>query len=249
MKLSKHTVLVTGGSAGIGLEVARKFKKHNNRVIICGRNAEQLTSAAKEIGDIETIQCDLAKEGDLHILIDTLKTKVGKLSILVNNAGVQQNYNFTEVDPEPTLNDIDWEIDVNFTAIVKLTTLCLPLLRQQPQSAIINMSSGLALAPKRSAPVYCATKAAVHIFSKAFRYQMEDFAPNIAVFEAIIPLVDTNMTRGRDKKGKISPEQVAKEVFEAMERDKYEIYVGKVKLLVFLQRVLPQLAERILRNS
>jgi short-subunit dehydrogenase involved in D-alanine esterification of teichoic acids len=248
MKLSKHTVLVTGGSAGIGLELAHEFKKHNNRVIICGRNVERLTSAAKEIGDIETIQCDLAKEADLHALVDTLKTKVGELSILVNNAGVQQNYNFTQVDPKPTLKDIDWEIDVNFNAIVKLTTLCLPLLRQQPQSAIVNVSSGLALAPKRSAPVYCATKAAVHIFSKAFRYQMEDTAPNIAVFEAILPLVDTNMTRGRGK-GKISPEQVAKEVFEAMERDNYEIHVGKVKLLVLIQRVLPQLAERILRNS
>lgn len=249
MKLSKHTVLITGGSAGIGLELAREFKKHNNRVIICGRNAERLASAAKEIGDIETIQCDLAKEADIHALMDTLKTKVGKLSILVNNAGVQQNYNFTQVDPESTVNNIDWEIDVNFNALVKLITLCLPLLRQQPQSAIINMSSGLALTPKRSAPVYCATKAAVHIFSKAFRYQMEDTAPNIAVFEAILPLVDTNMTRERENKGKISPEQVAKEVFKAMERDNYEIYVGKVKLLVLIQRVLPQLAERILRNS
>jgi short-subunit dehydrogenase involved in D-alanine esterification of teichoic acids len=78
---------------------------------------------------------------------------------------------------------------------------------------------------------------------------MEDTAPNIAVFEAILPLVDTNMTRERENKGKISPEQVAKEVFKAMERDNYEIYVGKVKLLVLIQRVLPQLAERILRNS
>ncbi|MBE9008553.1 SDR family NAD(P)-dependent oxidoreductase [Fortiea sp. LEGE XX443] len=248
MKLSKQTVLVTGGSAGIGFELARKFKQHNNRVIICGRNAEQLLKAAQEIGDIETIQCDLAQEADIYALVETLKNKVGKLSILVNNAGVQLNYNFIQADPELTLKDIDWEIDVNLNAALKLTMLCLPLLRQQPQSAIVNMSSGLAIAPKRNAPVYCATKAALHIFSKALRYQMEDNAPNVAVYEAVLPLVDTNMTRGRGK-GKIPPKQVAQEVFEAIERDKYEIHVGKVKLLVLIHRILPQLAEKILRNS
>ena len=248
MNLSNHTVLVTGGSTGIGLEIARKFKKHNNRVIICGRDKEQLATATREIGEVETIQCDLARETDIHTLVDILKTRVGELSILVNNAGVQQNYNFIQVCADPPLKDIDLEIDVNFKAIVKLTMLCLPLLRQQSQSAIVNVSSGLALAPKRSAPVYCATKAAVHLFSKAFRYQMKDTAPNVAVFEAILPLVNTRMTRGRGK-GKISPQKVAKEVFEAMERDRYEMHVGKVKLLVLIQRVLPQLADRILRNS
>ncbi|MEH2361775.1 SDR family oxidoreductase [Nostoc sp.] len=248
MKLSKQTVLITGGSAGVGLELARKFKQHNNRVIICGRNAEQLARAVQEIGDIETIQCDLAQESDIHALVETLKNKVGELSILVNNAGVQLNYNFIQAEPEYTLKDIDWEIDVNLNAVIKLTTLCLPLLRQQPESAIVNVSSGLAIAPKSTAPVYCATKAAIHIFSKALRYQMEDNAPNIAVYDAILPLVDTNMTRGRGK-GKISPQQVAHEVFAAMERNRYEICVGKVKLLVLINRILPQLAAKILRNS
>jgi short-subunit dehydrogenase involved in D-alanine esterification of teichoic acids len=187
MKLSKQTVLITGGSAGVGLELARKFKQHNNRVIICARNAEQLAKAAEEIGDIETIQCDLAKESDIYALIETLKNKVGELSILINNAGIQLNYNFTQAEPELTVKNVDWEIDVNLNAVIKLTTLCLPLLENQPQSAIVNVTSGLAIAPKRSAPVYCATKAAIHIFSKALRYQMEDNSPNIGVYEAILP--------------------------------------------------------------
>jgi short-subunit dehydrogenase involved in D-alanine esterification of teichoic acids len=248
MKLSKQTVLITGGSAGVGLELARKFKQHNNRVIICARNAEQLAKAAEEIGDIETIQCDLAKEPDIYALVETLKNKVGELSILINNAGIQLNYNFTQAEPELTVKNVDWEIDVNLNAVIKLTTLCLPLLKNQPQSAIVNVSSGLAIAPKRSAPVYCATKAAIHIFSKALRYQMEDNSPNIGVYEAILPLVDTNMTRGRGK-GKISPKQVADEVFAAMERNRYEIHVGKVKLFVLIYRIWPQLAEKILRNG
>lgn len=248
MKLSDRTVLVTGGSAGIGLELAREFYKRGNRVIICSRNAERLARAAKEIGGIETVECDLAKDADIRALVDKLSTKFGGLSMLVNNAAVQLNYDFTKVEPEPTVRDIDWEIQINLNAIVKLTTLCLPLLRQHPESAILNMSTGLALAPKSSAPVYCATKAAVHIFSKAFRYQVEDSAPNVKVFEAILPLVDTEMTRGRGS-GKISPEQVATEVFRGLESNNYEIHVGKVKFLVWLNRFMPGLAERILRNN
>ena len=173
---------------------------------------------------------------------------MGELSILINNAGIQLNYNFTQAEPELTVKNVDWEIDVNLNAVIKLTTLCLPLLENQPQSAIVNVTSGLAIAPKRSAPVYCATKAAIHIFSKALRYQMEDNSPNIGVYEAILPLVDTNMTRGRGK-GKISPKQVADEVFAAMERNRYEIHVGKVKLFVLIYRIWPQLAEKILRNG
>lgn len=247
MKLSNQTVLITGGSAGIGLEIAREFKKRGNHVIVCSRNLKRLALAAEELGDIETIQCDLVKEADLYSLVDRITASEKNLSILVNNAGVQLNYNF--LTNEPKLEDIDGEIAVNFNALVKLSYLCLPLLRKNPQSAIINVSSGLAFAPKKSAPVYCASKAAVHIFSKAFRYQMEDTAPNIAVFEAILPLVDTEMTKGRGDGQKISPRQVAREIMIALEKDQYEIYVGKVKLLMLIRRLLPQLAYKILRNS
>ena len=248
MKLSGHTVLVTGGSAGIGLALARQFYQRDNRVIICGRNLERLTHAKEEMSEIETIQCDLAKDGELRDLAATIEKKFPDLSILVNNAGVQLNYQFIQAEREQVLKDIDWETQINFNAIVKLITLCLPLLRQQSESAIINVSSGLALTPKASAPVYCATKAAVHIFSKSLRYQMEDDLPNVAVFEAILPLVDTEMTEGRGQ-GKISPQQVAEEIMKALRKNHYEIKVGKVKLLVWINRVLPWLAESILRRS
>ncbi|MDJ0574291.1 MAG: SDR family NAD(P)-dependent oxidoreductase [Xenococcaceae cyanobacterium MO_234.B1] len=248
MELSGHTVLVTGGSAGIGIALAREFYKRNNRVIICGRSLERLTRTKEEMSEIETVQCDLAQDSDIRNLAEVINTKFPNLSILVNNAGVQLNYKFTEIDTEKALKDIDWESQVNFNGMVKLITLCLPLLRQKSESAIINVSSGLALTPKTSAPIYCATKAAVHSFSQSLRYQMEDNAPNVAVFEAILPMVATDMTRGRGK-GKISPQQVADEVFKALSKNDYEIRVGKVKLLVWINRFAPWLAQRILRGS
>ncbi|NEO47693.1 MAG: SDR family NAD(P)-dependent oxidoreductase [Moorea sp. SIO4A3] len=248
MKLSAHTVLVTGGSAGVGLALTRKFYQKNNRVIICGRNPDKLARAKEEMSELETIQCDLAKDDDIKNLVNKISTKFPDLSLLVNNAGVQLNYKFTEIEPEQAFRNIDWETQVNFNAMVKLTTLCLPLLRKQSESAIVNVSSGLALTPKSSAPIYCATKAAVHIFSQSLRYQMEDNAPNVAVFEAILPIVDTDMTKGRGK-GKISPKQVADEVLNALSKNNYEINVGKVKLLVWINRFAPWLAKRILRGS
>ena len=248
MKLSGHTVLVTGGSAGVGLALTREFYQKDNRVIICGRSPEKLARAKEEMSGIETIPCDLAKDEEIRNLAKVIRTKFPALSLLVNNAGVQLNYNFTEVEPEQAFRDIDWETQVNFNSLVKLTTLCLPLLQKQTESAIINVSSGLALTPKRSAPIYCATKAAVHSFSQSLRYQMEDNATNVAVFEAILPLVDTDMTKGRGK-DKISPKQVADAVLKALSQNNYEINVGKVKLLVGMNRFVPWLAKRILRDS
>ncbi|RMF23082.1 MAG: SDR family NAD(P)-dependent oxidoreductase [Cyanobacteria bacterium J083] len=248
MKLSDHTVLVTGGSKGIGLALVRQLYQKGNQVIICGRNSAKLALVMEEMREIKAIECDLAKDEDIRNLVSIIKTDFPNLSLLVNNAGVQLNYQFLQVEPEKALHDIDWEIQVNFNSLVKLTALCLPLLRRQTESAIINVSSGLALTPKSSAPIYCATKAALHSFSQSLRYQMEDNATNIKVFEAILPLVDTDMTRGRGK-GKISPKQVAQEVITALSQDNYEIHVGKVKLLVWINRFAPWLAQRILRGS
>lgn len=248
MRLSGHTVLITGGNSGIGLALARQFSKNNNRVIICGRNLERLNLAKEEMSQIEVIQCDLAQEKDIKHLVATIEQNFSNLSILINNAGVQVNYRFIHADRKQILHDLDWETQINFNAPVKLIALCLPMLRQHSESAILNISSGLALTPKASAPIYCGTKAALHMFSKSLRYQMEDDSSNIKVFEAILPLVDTAMTKGRGK-GKIKPKQVADEIMQAMRKNNYEIKVGKVKLLVWLNRLIPSLAETILRNS
>ena len=115
-------------------------------------------------------------------------------------------------------------------------------------AAVVNISSALAIVPKTSAPVYCATKAAIHTFSQALRYQMEDSLPAVRVYEVIPPLIDTQMTRGRGS-GKISPRQVAIETFRGLASDQYEIPVGKAKLLRTLHRLVPSVVAKMLRNS
>ncbi len=103
------------------------------------------------------------------------------------------------------------------------------------------------MAPKASAPVYCATKAGLRSFTKALRYQCQRAAPHVTVVEALPPMVDTAMTHGRGR-GKISPERAAEEIVRGLDTGRTEIYVGKSKLLRVINRVAPSAAEAVMRR-
>ena len=244
MKLSDNTVLITGGGSGIGLALAKAFAQRGNTVIVCGRNAQKLEAVHKENPAIVVVPCDIARDLDQQHLVETVTQKYPNLNVLINNAGIQHNYDFSDAQDHTGL--IDDEININFLAQVKLTDRFLPILALRPHAAIVNVTSALALAPKQSAPVYCATKAALHTFTKALRYQLEHTP--IKVFEIIPALVDTDMTTGRGT-GKISPEALAEEALRGLESEKYEIRIGKTKLLFALHRFLPSVAERMIRNG
>lgn len=122
----------------------------------------------------------------------------------------------------------------------------LPLLTTKLNAAIVNISSGLAFAPKKTAPIYCATKSAIHNATKALRYQLE--TATVKVFEIIPPLVDTPMTEERGK-GKILPKQLVDEFIKNFSNDKFESNIGKIKLFRFIQRIFPKLADSILKNG
>ena len=139
------------------------------------------------------------------------------------------------------------EIDVNFISQIQASKVFLPLVLKSKGSAIVNVSSGLAIVPKKSAPIYCATKAAVNIFSRTLRYQLEN--TNCKVFTVFPSLVETNMTKNRQTKMKSKPQYVAKKVVESMLRDNFEIYVGIIKILIFLHRIFPGLAYKILKSG
>lgn len=249
MRLEGQRVLITGGSAGIGLALARALLEAGCRVAVCGRDPERLAAAEAALPGLETLQADVAEDDDLRRLAAGAEERLGGLSMLVNNAGIQYQTRYTQDDPAQIFAQLEREVAVNFTGLIKLTTLCLPALASADEAAIVNVSSGLALVPKASAPVYCATKAALHSFSKALRYQLEDHCPRVKLFEVLPPMVDTGMTAGRGRpKDKITPEQVARETLAGLRADRYEIPVGKTRLLAGVNRLLPRVAEKILRN-
>ena len=244
MKLRNNSILLTGGSSGIGLALMERLYALDNRLLVVARDAQKLAALQSQYPGIDTFACDLAVAEEVDALRAYVEQRHPTLNILFNNAAVQYNYDFSS--EKDILNKIDYEVQVNLVASLKLCALLLPLLLRNGQAAIVNISSGLAIAPKRSAPVYCATKAALHSFSKALRYQLE--GSPLRVVEVLPPIVATPMTEGRGK-GKISPEQLVEEFIRAFEGGKEEIYIGKSKLLYWVHRLAPSLAYRILKNN
>ncbi|ASV30387.1 SDR family oxidoreductase [Maribacter cobaltidurans] len=239
-----NTVLITGGSSGIGLALAKRFLELHNKVIITGRNKEKLQRVKATFPEIITFSGDLTDQNSLDELVLFMKQKHVDLNILINNAAVQYNYNFVE-EPELTYK-INYEVATNITAPIQLTGLLLPLLLKNKNSAIVNVSSGLFMAPKKSASVYCASKSAIHSFSKTLRYQLKH--TDTKVFEIIPALVDTPMTAGRNT-SKISPEQLTDEFFRNFKKDRFESYIGKTKLLKYISRLSPKLADSLMKNK
>ena len=245
MQLNNNTVFITGGASGIGLALAEEFLNYKNTVIICGRSTEKLELARQRYPSLNTMRCDVSNMMDIQQALEQIKAGFDSLNIVVNNAGIQHRFDF--YDDENAIKKIDEEIDINFRAVVHLTKLFLPLLKKAPEAAIINISSFLGIVPKKSAPGYCATKAALHAFSKSLRYQLEN--TSIKVFEIITPLVDTDMTRGReDDMKKLSPQLLAREILRNLESDNLEIKPGQTKMVMLFNRLFPSLAEKIAKK-
>lgn len=244
MQANKNIILITGGTSGIGLELVRQFYGLGNKLIVASSNQANLNELKIKFPNIVSEVCNLGDSSSVLHLIDKCKKEHNDINIVINNAGIQKNYVWT--DEKNGYAKIADEICVNFTSPMQIIYGLLPILTTKQNSAIVNVSSGLAFAPKKLAPVYCATKSAIHIGTKALRYQLE--GTTVKIFEIIPPLVDTAMTEGRGK-GKITPKQLVDEFMQDFKNDKFESNIGKIKLLRFIQRISPKTADNILKNG
>ena len=244
MKVSGNTVLITGGATGIGLALAEAFSKKGNEVIICGRRKNKLLEAQKRLPEIHVRVCDISKHKNCKALFDWATANFKKLNILVNNAGIQREIDLTEGIAD--LESGEDEIRVNLEAPVYLSALFIPhLMKKQKESAIINISSGLAFIPIASMPVYCATKAAIHSFNLSLRYQLA--GTRVKVYEVVPPIVDTELDKGargqREQANRgIKPEEVAAATMKGIENDDFEIVIGMAQNLRMGSRTDPEKA-------
>jgi len=185
-----------------------------------------LESAIKEIENGHYIQCDVTDEIQVEELVQKIKKDFGNLNVLMNNAGQAFIYKLAET--ENAYFNAKSEIVTNYLSIVSLTEKLLPLLKQQPEAAIINVSSIVAFAPSLSLPTYSASKAALHSYTKILRLALSQ-TTKIKVFEVMPPLVDTEFAKDIPSDKKISPLAVATELMNDFESDHFEIRVGSVK--------------------
>ena len=247
MDLSGHGLLITGGTRGIGLALAKACLSRGARVAVCGRSARRIDTQGEGLAGIVPFACDLSQASRLPTFVEEVRARFGPPSILVNNAGIQHNYLWPETPSDDIVLRVEREVRTNLTSLLALTGSFLPDLSSHPEAAIVNVTSALALAPKRSAAVYSATKAAVRSFSRALRYQLGE-GSTVRVVEVVPPVVETEMTRGRGGH-KMKPEKVARKIVRGLERDREEIWIGAARLLRILHRLSPALAARLVRDS
>ncbi len=227
MEISGNTILVTGGSTGIGYALAESFLATGNEVIICARREERLLEAQKKHPELKIKVCDVAEEADRKSLVEWITNKFPKLNILVNNAGIQRDVDFTKGIDEFLAGEN--EIKINLEAPIILSGMLIPHLAGKKEAAIVNVSSGLGFIPAARMPVYSATKAALHAYSMALRHQLSKIG--IKVFEVVPPAVDTELnpegraSRGNYKAGLTSEEFVAA-VMKGLKGDVLEIGYG-----------------------
>ncbi|MEF7638578.1 SDR family oxidoreductase [Bacillus thuringiensis] len=189
MILSGNTILITGGSTGIGLALAERFLKENNKVIIVGRREEKLSAAKKKFPQIYTRVCDVSNELERQALVKWTHNKFPDLNVLINNAGIQQRINLLR--PIDNWDDYRNEVSINMDAPIHLSILFIPHLMKKKNATIINVSSGLAITPGAWVPVYSATKAGLHSFTTSLRLQLSK--TNINVIEIFPPAVNTDL--------------------------------------------------------
>src|SRR5271157_5044894 len=236
MKLSNRTILITGGSAGIGLAFAIKFAELGNEVIVTGRRRAVLDDVKAKYPKLHTIQSDVADPAQIATLAVRVKADFPKLDVLMNNAGIMIYKNLKAPAPDPA--GLMAEMNINVGGVIGMTSAFIDILTAN-KGTVINVSSGLAFVPLPAAPIYCATKAAIHSYTQSLRFQLEE--TGVEVIEIMPPAVKTDMTAELVEGGAsvITTDELIKKSFAALKAGKLEIRPGQSNQLAFLRRLAP----------
>jgi len=221
MNLSANTILITGGSSGIGFALAEMFSLCGSKVIICGRDLKKLNEVKQKYPEIDFYKCDISEKEDREELYSKVINDFPGLNVLINNAGIQQKIHLAE---KPEWSKIKLEVEINLLAQIHLAVLFIPHLMKSNDPVIINVTSGLAFSPMAVAPIYCTTKAGLHSFTLSLRHQLSPTA--IKVIEIIPPAVQTDLG-GKGLHDFGTPlNEFADAVMAELKKDKLEITYG-----------------------
>src|SRR5450432_3787847 len=247
MKLTGRTILITGGSAGNGLGFALKFLELGNTVIVTGRRQTVLDEVKAKYPNLYTIQGDVADTAQIKAVAAHVKANFPKLDVLMNNAGIMLHKNLQV--PAADLDGLMTEVNINVGGVIRTTSAFIDILTAN-RGTVINVSSALAFVPLPSAPIYCATKAAVHSYTQSLRFQLEE--TGVEVIELMPPGVKTDLTAemadGRSVR-LITTDELIKKSFAALKAGKLEIRPGQSNQLALLRRLAPNFINRQLWNA
>jgi len=188
MRMSGNTILITGGTSGIGLGLAQRFHAEGNRVIIAGRREQLLSAITAEHPGMDSVVVDVADPGSINRCWAQVTGRHPDLNVVVNNAGIMLSEDLTEPGHLRVAEDT---VATNLLGPIRLLAQAVPFLAGQTAAVIINVSSGLGFVPLSVTPTYCATKAAVHSYTQSLRVQLA--GTDVQVVELIPPGVQTDL--------------------------------------------------------
>jgi uncharacterized oxidoreductase len=240
MELKNSTVLITGGTSGIGLEFVKQLTGQGANIIVTGRNLDALNETKKKFPKIQIFQSDVSKPKDIEQLYTQVTQQFPGLNIIMNNAGIMRLIDLQDTTKD--LEDITREIDSNLSGTIRMVHQFLPHLLTKKSAAIINVSSAIAFMGYSFAPIYSASKSGAHVYSQVLRLQLKP--TNVTVFEVIPPGVTTNLQN--DWIVKPNPKQMMKVdtmvsyAIKGILKNKLEIKPGLTGIVKAMSRIAPK---------
>lgn len=190
MKMTGNTILITGGTSGIGRALAEAFHDRGNRVIVAGRRQALLDDMTAKRPGLIGMPLDLDDSASLSRLADDIRARFPDLNVLIANAGISQ---------EEDMSADDWDVsaaqaivETNIMGVLRVTAAFLPMLKERPDAAIMTTTSNLAFIPRANFPTYCASKAFLHSWLQSLRHQLRSVP--VEVLELAPPYVQTELT-------------------------------------------------------
>lgn len=227
MKITGNTVFISGGSAGIGLAIAKKLSAAGNKIIINERDETRLKNALKELDNAVAIQGDLSIKADRVRISEDLKTNHSEVNIVINNAGAAFINDLSDANNNAAEKAYH-EMNTNYISVIDFTALTLPLLLKKKEAAIVNVSSIAVFRSNKYLPTYSASKAALHSYTQGLRDTFSE-NENLNIYELYPPLVNTEFSAEIGGANGIPAFEVADELFIALEKNQFEVPVGDTK--------------------
>ena len=239
MEFKNSTILITGGTSGIGLELVKQLLPKCADIIVTGRNTDALNETKKKFPKVHTFQSDVSKPQDIEQLYKKVTMQFPDLNIIINNAGVMRDLDLQDTTMD--LENITIEIETNLSGTIRMNHQFLPHLKTKKTAAIVNISSGLAFVPFPSSPVYSAAKSGIHAYTQILRLQLK--STSVKVFEVAPPATDTPLIdkfggeASKDQLMKV--DEMVKKSIIGIENNKFEIRPGLANVLKWGSRIAP----------
>jgi len=232
MRTTGRTILITGGTSGIGLGLARRLAALDNTVIVAGRRKDLLDRIPEENPGIEALHLDVTDPTSIAAAAEELRRTHPDLDVLVNMAGIMLPEDLT--DPAH-LDVAEATVATNLLGPIRVTTALLPQLLGQDDATVVNVSSGLAFVPLPVTPTYNATKAAVHSWTQSLRVQLA--GTSVGVVELVPPAVRTTLMGQEDSEHAMPLEDFLDQTMHILttQPDVEEVLVDHVRFLRFAE--------------